>query len=341
MDTFEEHFGTIRCGNELVLDVVGDAASAKTRLLRSVDIFENESERPGNRPGALHDVMVAMYGVAGALTHAEALGLPENEIHELVTSVRRISSLSPFMTRIQEWPRGYPGDFETIEYMLSQVVYAQPATFSYFLEFNVLASGIVQQHRNKVAAQARCIIEAIKCSSTRSPRILVLAAGGSPDVAEALVVLEHSNAIVFLVDSDPDAIALSQRRLDALGARLSTISLNVFKAESILKEAGPFDLIVAGGLFDYLSNMRAKALLRTIFFSLLQPNGILFFTNLVSQNPYRGWMRHVANWRVLERTPDECKELVMLAGMGDVECTISRDPTNLALFVKCRYRGHT
>ncbi len=35
----------------------------------------------------------------------------------MLEPVRRIHARSAFVKRLQEWPRGYPGDFETVEYL--------------------------------------------------------------------------------------------------------------------------------------------------------------------------------------------------------------------------------
>lgn len=308
--------------------------SPEHRLRTAVAEFTKEADRPADRHEALHDMIVAMHGVCGALTNAAASGVPDSHIHDLASGARQTAALSPFLARLQNRPRGYPGDFETIEYIMSQTVRAAPQTAGYWIELHSLTSGIVQQHRNKVAAQGRCIVNAVR-TAWSGARILVLAAGSSPDVAEALPLLERAHASITLVDSDPDAIAFSRERLKSLGDRLVTISENVLKAESILKELGPFDLVVAGGLFDYLPSKYAKSLIRLALDDLLRYDGTFFFTNMVTPNPYHGWMRHVANWRVLERTPDECRQLVETSCTSEVRCDVSFDGTGLALLVSC------
>jgi hypothetical protein len=52
------------------------------------------------------------------------MGVPPGRILQLVARAREVHARSPFVRRLQSWPRGYPGDFETVEYLLSQEVMA-------------------------------------------------------------------------------------------------------------------------------------------------------------------------------------------------------------------------
>jgi extracellular factor (EF) 3-hydroxypalmitic acid methyl ester biosynthesis protein len=308
---------------------------AEERILAAVEAFAHQASEPGTRPEALHDMIVAMHGVCGALTHAISVGVPDARIHELTARARTTASLSPFVARLQSWPRGYPGDFETIEYLLKQEVKASPQTAAYWIELHSLTSGIVQQHRNKVTAQAQRIMKTVQATGHAPTRVLVLAAGSSPDVDLALPLLERVDTSITLVDSDPEAIAFSTARLRRLGAKLTTVAENVLKVATSLHAQPPFDLILAGGLFDYLPTRHAKALLRTVFEQLLAPGGHFFFTNMAEPNPYRGWMRHVANWRVIERSADDIRALLEPVNQYCIETDMARDGTGLALLIDC------
>ncbi|MFF8536936.1 hypothetical protein ACF07B_34080 [Streptomyces sp. NPDC015532] len=45
---------------------------------------------------------------------------------------------------------------------------------------------------------------------------------------------------------------------------------------------GPFDLVLAGGLFDYLEERFARALIRTTLSRLCRPGGTFYFSNIAS-----------------------------------------------------------
>lgn len=308
---------------------------AEEALASAVAAFEAEASHRADRPGALHDMIVAMHGVCGELARACSIGVPDSRINELAAPARRIAALSPLVSRLQAWPRGYPGDFETVEYIMQQRVAVPAGTAGYWIELHSLTTGIVQQHRNKVTAQAAHIIHAAQHERVTPVRILVLAAGSSPDVTLAMPILKHANVEVTLVDSDPDAIAFSLVRLKPLQGKVHGVADNVFRAVPLMRSRGPFDLIVAGGLFDYLPTKYAVALVRTTE-SLLVDDGVFFFTNMLDPNPYHGWMRYVANWTLIERTRDDILSLVRAACGDGIHCEIDVDGTGLALLIKCR-----
>lgn len=309
-----------------------DSATAGVRAASAA--FGAYASTAADQPESLHHAIVAMHHVCGALAHAIAEGVPAKELHELASPARETAALSPFVRRLQEWPRGYQGDFETIEYIMQQKVMAAIGTPGYWIELHSLTSGIVQQHRNKVAAQAlRIIQEASRDSPTR---ILVLAAGSSPDLAIAAPVLRNCDVSITVVDSDPDAIAFSRERLSMLKDKVHFVSANVLNAIASLEPRAPFDLVLAGGLMDYLPPRHACGLVRSVASQLLAPGGSFFFTNMIHPNPYRGWMRHVANWRIFERSAQEIEEIVRTACGNSVDVETGTDGTGLALLVECR-----
>ncbi len=67
---------------------------------------------------------------------------------------------------------------------------------------------------------------------------------------------------------------------------------NVLRAAAHLAaDHGPFDLVLAGGLFDYLEERFARALIRT---TLSRPGGTFSFSNIATPNPYAALMPHIA-----------------------------------------------
>ncbi len=173
---------------------------------------------------------------------------------------------------------------------------ALPRTLGFLIELHSLTSAIVQQHRNKVTAQASMLHAALTAPSTATEpsKVLILAAGSSPDLHALLPSIQNAHFEVTLVDSDPHAIKFSMDRLAPIQHRLTGITSNVFKAKKAARERGPFDLVLAGGLFDYLPDNFATSLINTIFEDYLKPSGRFFFTNMIAPNPYRGWMQHIA-----------------------------------------------
>lgn len=301
---------------------------------------------------SFHRVVAAIHETCAAVEDAEKHGVSAERIWEELQTTRAAFGRSPFMRRIQTWPRGYPGDFETIEYLLAQRVTAAPDTMEYWLEYYALSTPIAQQHRNKVEAQARQVASVLRGSGAEKPRILVLACGSAPDLGRIVDVIRDADCTVVLNDADPAALAMASQRLSAVRDKLVVVEGNVFGKTKFLHDAGPFQLIVAGGLFDYLSDRQAEWLLRRCA-RMLAPGGTVFFTNVANPNPYRGWMEYLADWHLIARTEHDVRKLVS-SGLGDrAACDVSTDASGLALFVSavhtqvahlpapsCRSPGH-
>ena len=64
-------------------------------------------------------VLALVHQICDSILACEEAALTREEIVEIREPVRRIHARSPFVARLQQWPRGYPGDFETVEYLCS------------------------------------------------------------------------------------------------------------------------------------------------------------------------------------------------------------------------------
>ena len=108
---------------------------------------------------------------------------------------------------------------------------------------------------------------------------------------------------------------------------------NVFTSIRTLATLGPFDLVLAGGLFEYLPDRHSVSLLRMTFERLLAARGHFFFTNIALGNPYRVWIEYLADWHLIHRTPHDIQNLALEAGIR-TPVNIERDPTGLALLAR-------
>ncbi len=298
----------------------------KTRLALADSSFVSmESDCPASPPAAFYRVVSSMQDIAAAIAVAESAGLARDEIFASVTNARKLLNLSPFVRRLRTWPRGYPGDFETIEQIITQRNDAPENTLGYWIEQYCLASPISQQHRNKIQEQARIIAKTVTREkpansvpatqgSSRSPtRVLVMACGSCADLRLAEPTIKPASFTVVLNDADEGAIEFSLAHLDGIRDRVQTAIGNVLQRARTLGSDGKFDLVVAGGLFDYLDDRAAKTLIRIVFDKLLVRDGVFFFTNIGKGNPYRPWMEYLADWTLIERSDEDIKTLVEAA----------------------------
>lgn len=304
-------------------------------LAIAVDRFGELERHEGTPAAGFHAVAAAVHTLCTRIAAAEAAGVDRDTLRSVLAPAWEMHGRSPFIQRLQTWPRGYPGDFETIEYLLDQEIHARPDSLAYWLEFLALQAPIAQQHRNKVRAQAGEIVTAVQRGTADRPaRILVLAAGSSPDLALVQDEIDRSMCEIVLNDSDEQALAFSLARLAGIRDRIRPIAGNALKSIPRLRAHGPFDLVLAGGLFDYLPERHAIFLIRTICNELLAAGGRLFLTNIASHNPYRVWIEHLADWRLIERSAEELRALVAATGDAGITCGLARESSGLTWMMR-------
>ena len=124
---------------------------------------------------------------------------------------RALHAQSPFVHRLQTWPRGYPGDFETVEWLCDARNRAEMGTVPWAIEQCALQSPVAQQHRNKVGLQARAILSTIVAEP--SARIASIGCGGCRDLSLIQDYIPPSHGRFALVDADADALAFARERL--------------------------------------------------------------------------------------------------------------------------------
>lgn len=322
-----------------------DSAEVAPNTLDSVDEtledIVQEFERLGQYShiapkDGLHLAISLTHRSMRAMAELQELGWSRERIRALLEPAKRVHAESPFIRRLQTWPRGYAGDFETIEYLVQQRNWAPVGRFSFWLEQYALSSGLAQQHRNKVDIQARTVLDTVLSDSTDiQPKVLVLAAGGSPDLRQVETPLSTRRFNLVLLDQDSDALAFSAERLPIIADRLALVQRNVVRGLADVRALGRFDLVMAGGLFDYLPNKVASLVLRYAREHLLVPGGQLLFTNIAEPNPCRTWMEHMVDWVLIHRSEADLRQLCWDAGFVDDAVSVAPERTGLTLVVRC------
>jgi extracellular factor (EF) 3-hydroxypalmitic acid methyl ester biosynthesis protein len=281
-----------------------------------------------------HEVVGAIHLLCGAIAYAEASGLSASQIRHEVEPARSIHARSPLAAHLQRWPRGYMGDFEVIERLMSPRNTAAPGTIEYWIEHYALHSAVAQQHRNKVSRQQE-LIEEVAVRDTPA-RVLLIACGSAPDLRR--ISREAWRQATFVLnDADDDALAFCARGLSEHLDRVTFVSGSVFKRLTRLRDLGPYDLVLAGGLFDYLPERAASVLIRTVTERLLTPGGRFFFTNISAGNPFRHWIEYLADWMLIERSESQVARLIQDAAKDSAcDFELARDASNLSILATLR-----
>lgn len=290
-----------------------DAAAALASLTSACSRLEHLAR--GSIAGSArqyHRTVSTVHDICGALTECEASGAPDAVVRDTIRGAREIHGKSPFVTRLQQWPRGYAGDFETIEWLWRGDNRAPAGSLAHAIETYALNAAIAQQHRNKVTFQAACMLQAM--ATTTPCRMLSIGCGSSPDLRTVLDQVPASTSVV-LCDSDVEALNYSRAKLHPIADRCEFVHGMVPRVLRRVRAHGPFDLILAGGLFDYLSDRLIQRTLEESWTRLLAPGGRIVFTNIARGNPFRVWIEYLADWRLIERSEEDVLRICRDAGI--------------------------
>ena len=165
-------------------------------------------------------------------------------------------------------------------------------------------------------------------------RILSVACGSCPDLRNIAAHLPTLLGELWLNDNDVDALSFSARALGTIRDRSHFRPGNALKVVRKIAQLGPvFDLVLAGGLFDYLPEKHAIYLIEHSY-SLLKPGGTFFFTNIATGNPYRPLIEYFGDWFLLERSETDIRRYCQAAGIPAHEVSIAREETGLTLLIE-------
>src|SRR5207249_2596458 len=134
-------------------------------------------------------------------------------------------------------------------------------------------------------------------------RIAIVGSAFGLEIRDALLRLnaaQRGHIHITLIDLDPAAIDFARSQLTPLvpANQLTAVSTNLFRLPDRPQDArllAAADLLFCPGLFDYLDDAAAVAMLRGLH-KQLAPSGRLTFFQFATHNPSRAYMEWLANW---------------------------------------------
>ncbi|TNE50206.1 MAG: class I SAM-dependent methyltransferase [Deltaproteobacteria bacterium] len=312
------------------------------QLSRTVASFLAIELEPHDPVRVYGEVAVGMSQLSLDILRCEQANLSKDEILEVLAPAREALSESVFLQRCQEWPRGYPGDFETIHHLYYAENKAPKGTLGYYCEAFSLHSASTQQHRNKLHHQAHLLTDLSRERANEEVHILSLASSSCIDLHMAMPFLQQSQAQIVVNDVDEDALEAARSLLAPLASQCTfhcgnAMELVAWDAE----ELGLFDCIFTGGLFDYLSDKHVVFLLKQMLRYMLKPGGFVFFTNIAKPNPFRPSMEYLGSWAIIERTPEDIERLVAKTGVENLTVNVQQEQTGLTHMVRVQTSDDT
>jgi extracellular factor (EF) 3-hydroxypalmitic acid methyl ester biosynthesis protein len=148
---------------------------------------------------------------------------------------------------------------------------------------------------------------------------------------------ERAAVAITLLDLDPAAIDFAQAQLKLLipSERVTVASGSILKLPVRPRLAEPLqgtDLLLCPGIFDYLDDEEAAAMLR-LFYGTLAPGGRMTVFQFAPHNPSRALMEWIANWYLIYRDEAQFRSVVKLADIPSRCASFGAEPLGVDLFV--------
>jgi trans-aconitate methyltransferase len=223
-----------------------------------------------------------------------------------------------------EWslrkPFGYAGDFKIIDdiYQNNPTTNGFVRLFDNYFQMSAISVAV----RNRKEDFKRLISNFVSDKQGRILRIMDLASGPCRDLKEILSSDRdeqlYRNVTFDCFDSDERSIKYAKTTLASYknvnfikeNAMRITFRKNVY---SVIDKK--YDFIYSTGLFDYLSERVAIALINNLK-KLLNPNGILAISTVRDKysNPSVHYMEWVGDWNLIYRDDEEFRDIFLKAG---------------------------
>ena len=232
-------------------------------------------------------------------------------------------------------PRGFPDDYETMA-----VIYANqpdgddrlgPLVDRWFLNRPFCRARRAARDRLQAT-----LLQRAKARPEEEVRIASLASGMASELLSLLEMPEGAAIRASCVDIDVEALLAAGRRAErqGTGARVTLIHGNVVPASGEGVSLPPQQLIYALGFCDYLDDEQFLSLLDRCY-DALAPGGEVILTHLAADNPDRGLMEHILDWRTTQRSTDDLRALFARSKFAPRPPDMSSDEFGVMLFAGC------
>lgn len=288
-------------------------------------------------------MLAAMHALGSAIDRFLGSRPAQHEIEAarqlVVPPIRDWSAGGPFFDHAFRKPRGYPGDFETIEIIYDCRSSGEGLPSLIFDDYYLHARP-AQAVRNRLIWLAdRLEAEVREQAGARGRPVRVLSLGSGP--ARELALLSQRPGFAeataaTCLDLDPAALAFTRGRLDGrMDGRMQFVRDNALRfAAGPNRPDQPYDLIYAAGLFDYLNAGQAARLI-TDCHGLLAAGGLLIIGNFSHEThpSDRILMDWLLEWRLIYRDEAEYRAIFVQTPFGSNGLRFEYEALRANLFV--------
>jgi extracellular factor (EF) 3-hydroxypalmitic acid methyl ester biosynthesis protein len=264
----------------------------------------------------------------------EANRLPSSELWRIAASWLEVGSLQ---LRARTKPRGYAGDFEMLAQICAQQVCEHRLGVAFDRFFQSQAAPQAVRCRTDLIAGA--VAGFVRQCSAGPVRVVSVGSGPAIDIeraCRALTPAQRQRLQIMLLDLDPAALDYARSQLAPWvePAQLQLVRENLFRLAQPDRGSGllaDVDVLVCSGLFDYLDDAAAAALLSR-FWQSLRPAGQAWVFNFAPHNPSRAYMEWIGNWYLIYRTAEQMRDVALRAGIPHQHVEISAEPSGVNLY---------
>ena len=268
---------------------------------------------------------------------------------ELISKVKKVFRLligswafkSRIMYRGLIKPKGYPGDYETLEIIYNnKPISPKNSDLGYYFDVSFLNNPYakaVRERKNKL----REIIEKLLKEKKDIVHILNLACGGCKEIRDICLNKKNKstkNEVYFYcLDWDKDALDFSEKQLKAVpkNFHINFIRENILsfiRKTDFFDKKGKQDLIYSIGLADYFSDRILKAMIKSSFkglkiggqFIIAHKDKDISFSHIPPE-----WF---CDWTFYQRNEEDLLKIIESLNLKNVHLQKDRDKTGDVFF---------
>lgn len=281
------------------------------------------------------DLMTALReAVASARTPAEAEAWGAHTLRETFSLFMQ----SRLCDRSFSKPRGYAGDFYTIE-LIQENRPAGDGRLGPLIDAWYLGIPSARAVRSRRKLLTGLFADRFRSHGTGQDdrfRVLSLGSGAARELFDLFsVIADPGPAYATCLDVDAEALAFGQR----LTAEASLAERFVWSRENILHLARKLghthpesqDIVYSSGLFDYLSDEVAARVLDWVY-EQLEPGAVAVIGNFDVACPDRAFLDHILDWKLLYRSPDDMTAIIRRSAFGDAPVSVHWEENHVNFF---------
>lgn len=171
----------------------------------------------------------------------------------------------------------------------------------------------------------------------KNVRLFSIACGSAQGVIEVMKELKEKGIIVQAVLLDLDVTAIEYSKKLAMKAGIIDQITFINKSARFLEEAAKDfvpHVVEMVGFLEYRTDEKTVELLNKIY-RILVPGGILI-TSHMAPNSESIFVKWVANWPIIYRSPNEFAEIIIKGGFAPKKCEIICEPLEIHGIAICR-----